>query len=125
MADDLLFQLLRFRCSHDAVDAAVVSVEVLHVRQLAGVAAGVGQRPPTEGDFGRKRPQFVVQFGKFRSAKVPEGSLQKRIVSVKIETMENVEKGLKRIGIVAVWETHGRQHFNDGLKKPGLPHFLR
>jgi hypothetical protein len=42
--------------------------------------------------------------------------LQKRVVGVKVESVENVEKGVEGIGIAAVWKTHARLRFDDGLQ---------
>jgi hypothetical protein len=47
--------------------------------------------------------------------------LQKRVVGVKVESVENVEKGFKRIGIVAVRKTHEYLRCDDGFKARGSP----
>jgi hypothetical protein len=52
---------------------------------------------------------------------VLEGPLQKRVVSVKIEPVKNVEKGFEGIGIVAVRKTHRYLRCDDGFKARESP----
>jgi hypothetical protein len=70
---------------------------VLHIRQLPGIAPGIGQRPPEEGYLGREIPQFAIQFSKLLPRKVFKGLLQKRVVSVKVQAVKYVDKFFKRI----------------------------
>ena len=100
-----------FSRTNNAVDASVIAIIMLYTWQFVRIATGIGQGPPTKGNFGWELPQLSVQLNKLISCKIFEGLLQKRVIGVKVKAVNEVERCFKRIWIVTVRKTNAAPPF--------------